>query len=411
MRTTVRLRLTLLYGGLFLLAGAVLLAFNYAMVRNNLPAEDVVFSAEAPAEFFPGGPFIGPGGLPFGQGGVVIVNGERVPVEALENLPEQVRDDALHELLIQSATALGLMAVASIGLGWVVAGRVLRPLHEITATARRLSEQNLDQRIALTGPSDELKELADTFDAMLARLDAAFDSQRRFVANASHELRTPLAIMRAEIDVTLADPEATPEQLRAMARTVSYAVARSEKLIDSLLVLARGERSVDEKSPADLADATRIAVEQLRGDAERADVRIETTLDPAPVEGNPALVEQLARNLVDNAVRYNVAGGWVHVTTGESDGQALLRIANSGPVIDAGEVASLFEPFRRADPDRTGSARGSGLGLSIVRAVATAHGGRVSARPFREGGLELTVLFPLRPAPAPAPATTASPVS
>ena len=404
MHTTVRLRLTLLYGGLFLLAGAVLLAFNYAMVRNNLPAEDVTFTAPAPDGIFPGGPIVGTRELPFGEGGVVIVNGERTTVESLQNLPEQVRDNALHELVIQSSIALGLMAVASIGLGWVVAGRVLRPLHDITATARRLSEQNLDQRIGLTGPSDELKELADTFDAMLGRLDAAFDSQRRFVANASHELRTPLAIMRAEIDVTLADPDATPEQLRAMARTVGVAVARSEKLIDSLLVLARGERAVDEKVPADLADATRVAVEQLRGPAAAAGLRVETTLDPAPVEGNPALVEQMARNLVDNAVRYNTAGGWVHVTTGESDGQALLRIANSGPIIDAGDVASLFEPFRRADPDRTGSARGSGLGLSIVRAVATAHGGRVSARPFREGGLERTVLLPLRPAPAPSPA-------
>ena len=409
MRTTIRLRLTLLYGGLFLLAGAVLLVLNYAMVRKNLPAEDVVFTAPAPGEFF-AGPGAGPGSvidgppLGVGEGGVVIINGERLPVEALGDLPSQVRDDALHELLVQSATALGLMAVASVGLGWVVAGRVLQPLHDITATAKRLSEQNLDQRIAMTGPSDELKELADTFDAMLSRLDAAFDSQRRFVANASHELRTPLAIMRTEIDVTLADPDATPEQLRAMASTVSYAVGRCERLIDSLLVLARGERSLGERLEVDLAEATRTALAQLGGEAEAAGLRVEVTLDPALVDGNPALLEQLARNLVDNAVRYNTAGGWVHVTTGEAEGQALLRIANSGPVIAPDDVASLFEPFRRAGQERTGPARGAGLGLSIVRSVAAAHGGRVSARPFREGGLELTVLLPLRRVSEDAPA-------
>ena len=420
MRTTIRLRLTLLYGGLFVLAGAVLLTLNYAMVQRNLPAEDVVFTSEEHGGFLPD-PLVIPGDTfgagpiagPFPPGGVVI-DGRSVPVEVLRELPGQVRDRALHQLVVQSLTALGLMAVASVGLGWVVAGRVLRPLHDITATAKRLSEQNLDQRIGLSGPSDELKELADTFDAMLGRLDAAFDSQRRFVANASHELRTPLTIMRTEIDVTLADPDAGPDELRSMARTVSYAVGRCERLIESLLVLARSERAVGELQAVDLADATRGAVAQLDADAEAAGLRVDATLDPAPVQGNPALLEQLAHNLVDNAVRHNTPGGWVHVTTGVADGQALLRVANSGPVLGAGDVDSLFEPFRRAGRDRTVPARGAGLGLSIVRSVVTAHGGKVSARPFRDGGLEMTVLIPAAPIAAaaePPPARLADPVS
>ena len=413
MRTTVRLRLTLLYGGLFLVAGAVLLSLNYAMVRRNLPKEDVVFTTRVQGRAVPvPGPFGFEEQLLPGTG--IVINGEQVPVEVLRELPGQVRDEALDELLVQSLIALGLMAVASVGLGWVVAGRVLRPLHDITATAKRLSEQNLDQRIALEGPPDELKELADTFDAMLARLDAAFDSQRRFVANASHELRTPLAIMRAEIDVTLADPDATPEQLRSMARTLSYAVARSERLIDSLLVLARSQRDLGQPEPVDLAAATGRAVAQLAEPAAAGGLRVETTLDPAPVAGNAALLEQLAQNLIDNAVKHNLPGGWVHVTTGVAEGEALLRVANSGPVVAAEDVDSLFEPFRRAGRERTATARGAGLGLSIVRSVATAHGGRVSARPFKDGGLELTVLLPAPPAgldpapepePAPAPAT------
>ena len=401
MRTTIRLRLTLLYGGLFVLAGAVLLTLNYAMVRGNLPTEDVVFSA--PARTGPAlglGPGFPPGALDLPWESGVIINGEQVPAEVLRDLPGQVRERALHQVLVQSATALGLMAVVSVGLGWVVAGRVLRPLHDITATAKRLSEQNLDQRIDLAGPSDELKELADTFDAMLGRLDAAFDGQRRFVANASHELRTPLTIMRTEIDVTLADPEAGPEQLRSMARTLSFAVDRCERLIDSLLVLARSERAMGETQAVDLAVATGTALAQVAAEAGSSGLRVETTLDPAPVEGNPALVEQLAQNLIDNAVRHNIPGGWVHVTTGLSDGEALLRVANSGPVVGPGEVASLFEPFRRAGRERVAN-RGAGLGLSIVRSVVTAHGGRVSARPFRDGGMEMTVLLPASPHPAP----------
>ena len=401
MRTTVRFRLTLVYGGLFVLAGAVLLTLNYAMVRRNLPVDQVVFSGTLRDDGHL--PLPGPNQqvleapAPFGP--QVIVNGEPVPAEELRDLPLKLRDEALDQLVVQSATALGIMAVVSVGLGWVVAGRVLRPLKEISATARRLSERNLHERIGLTGPDDELKELADTFDAMLGRLDAAFDSQRRFVANASHELRTPLAIMRAELEVTMADTAATAEQMRSMGERMAQAIARSERLIESLLALARSERELERHEDADLAAAAEAALAEGSQEAEAAGVRIDRVLDPAPVSGNGALLEQMTANLVDNAVRYNQPGGWVHVTTGVVGHEALLRVANSGQVVPPEEVESLFEPFRRLGADRTASRRGAGLGLSIVRAVAAAHGGEVKARAFRDGGLEVNVLLPAAPAP------------
>lgn len=290
MRTTVRLRLTLVYGALFVLAGAVLLTLNYAMVRRNLPVDQVVFRAPAPADghlqFPPSGQvFEGP----FGP--EIVVNGERVAPEDLRDLPLRVRDKALHQLVVQSASALGIMAVVSVGLGWVMAGRVLRPLKDMSATARRLSERNLHERIALTGPDDELKELADTFDAMLGRLDAAFEGQRRFVANASHELRTPLAIMRAELEVTMADPAATTDQMRSMGERVGEAIARSERFIDSLLTLAGSERQLERLEESDLAAAAEVALAQAAGEADAAEVRIERVLDPAPVMGDGALLE------------------------------------------------------------------------------------------------------------------------
>ncbi|HVE46216.1 MAG TPA: HAMP domain-containing sensor histidine kinase [Acidimicrobiales bacterium] len=393
MRTTVRLRLTLVYGALFVLAGAVLLTLNYAMVRRNLPVDQVVFRAPVPSEGHltfppPGQVFEGP------LGPEIVVNGEPIAPEELRDLPQKVRDKALHQLVVQSASALGIMAVVSVGLGWLMAGRVLRPLKDMSATARRLSERNLHERIALDGPDDELKELADTFDAMLGRLDAAFDSQRRFVANASHELRTPLAIMRAELEVTMADPAATAEQMRSMGARMGQAIARSERLIDSLLTLAGSERQLEHVEEADLAAAAEVALAQAGTEAGALDVRIERVLDPAPVMGDAALLEQLATNLVDNAIRYNRREGWVHVTTGLAGDQALLRVANTGEVVPPEEVDSLFEPFRRLGADRTTSRRGAGLGLSIVRAVALAHGGQVRARAFGEGGLEISVTIP-----------------
>jgi hypothetical protein len=300
----------------------------------------------------------------------------------------------MSQLLTQSGIALGLMALASVGLGWLVAGRVLRPLQAITATARRLEGSTLHERINLQGPEDELKELADTFDQMLARLDTAFETQRRFVANASHELRTPLAIARTEVDVALADPEASPAELRAMAERVREASERSERLIEGLLTLARSERRLRAGEPVDLSLAAAEALSVARPEAERLGLRVSSVLGGAPVAGDRALLERLVANLVENAVRHNLAGGWLEVDTGLAGGRAVARVANGGRPIPPDQVAGLFEPFRRLGGDRTGSDRGAGLGLSIVRSVAAAHGGTAGARALPGGGLEVTVEVP-----------------
>jgi len=272
----------------------------------------------------------------------------------------------------------------------------------VTATARRLSAESLDERIGLrTGPADEVAELAATFDAMLDRLQGAFETQRRFVANASHELRTPLAVMRTEIDVTLADPDADPDELRRMGEVVRDAGRRAEHLVAGLLLLARTEGSgLSERVRLDLADAVPGALDGVRDETAARALTVRRVLEPAPVEGDPALLERVVGNLVENAVRHNVDAGWIEITTGVETGAAreggaarevVLCVASSGAAVDATTVAVLFEPFRRGT-DRTGS--GSGLGLSIVRAVVGAHGGLVEAEPVAGGGLRVRVRLP-----------------
>ena len=405
-RPTVRLRLALIYGGLFLAAGAVLLAVNYALVRRGLEdqLQPVQARVEAPGVAVFDVPVVGEEFVtrPLPQEGIGLAED---PADVLNQLQSGVRDKALHELVVQSGLALGLMAVASVGLGWLVAGRVLRPIQEMTTAARQLSEHNLDRRLALEGPADELKELADTFDAMLERLERAFASQRRFVANASHELRTPLTVQRTLVDVALADPDTSPDELRATAVAVRDAVDRSERLIDGLLVLARSEQGVGDTEPVDLAAVATRVVDQTRAEADAAGVRLVAAVRPAPVRGNAVLLERLVANLVQNGVRHNDAGGWVEVTTAGSD-RVVLEVRNSGPPVPPGEVDSLFEPFRRGGRARVESRRGAGLGLSIVRAVAQAHGGSVRAEALAGGGLAVTVSLPAdRSARAPAPAT------
>ena len=395
-RASVRLQLTLLYGGVFLLAGAALLAVNYALVRSRFTLPFQV-EVSAPGSRQPAAP--GPGQAQgmlmlftrVGDGDVIATNG---PSAALKAVRARLQAAALSQLLTQSGIALGLMALASVGLGWLVAGRVLRPLQAITATARRLEGSNLHERINLQGPEDELKELADTFDQMLARLDTAFETQRRFVANASHELRTPLAIARTEVDVALADPDASPAELRAMAERVREASQRSERLIEGLLVLARSERQLRAGEPVDLSEAAADALSVARPEAEQLGLRVSSVLGGAPVTGDRALLERLVANLVENAIRHNLAGGWLEVDTGMAGGRAVARVANGGPPIPPEQVPGLFEPFRRLGGDRTGSDRGAGLGLSIVRSVAAAHGGTASARALPGGGLEVTVEVP-----------------
>jgi signal transduction histidine kinase len=403
-RASVRLRLTLLYGGLFLLAGAGLLALNYALFRSHFT---LPFKVETAA------PQTGLPALPDPAGGVVVFitrNGEKLvaaapgqPKASVEAVRSDLEQAALNQILAQSGVALGLMALVSVGLGWLVAGRVLRPLQAVTATARRLEGSTLHERINLQGPQDELKELADTFDQMLARLDAAFESQRRFVANASHELRTPLAITRTEVDVTLADPDASPAELRAMAERVREASERSERLIEGLLTLARSERRLRTREPVDLSVAAAEALSAAGPEAEALGLRVIRVLGRAPVVGDRALLERLVANLVENAVRHNLNGGWVEVGSGmtgpahDRDGKAVIRVANGGRPIQPEQVSALFEPFRRLDGDRTGSGRGAGLGLSIVRSVAAAHGGQARARALDGGGLEVTAELPRAP--------------
>ena len=368
---SVRLRLTLLYGGLFLLASALLLGITLGLVRSTLH-------------------------LPFS-----IVIPDPGPSSRTTLFYRRPLDAFLYQqLAIRFGIALGVMAVASLGLGWVTAGRVLRPLHDITAAAKRLSGQNLHERINLQGPDDELKELANTFDAMLGRLDAAFDSQRRFVANASHELRTPLAIARTELDVTLASRRAALDDFRAMAERVRDATQRSERLIDSLLLLAVSERELDTRDLVDLAAVTAEALSHPQAEIARRRLRVTQALGVAPVTGDRSLLDRLVGNLVENAVRHNQPNGWIEVSTAKVDGQAEVRVANSGPPIPADQVHSLFEPFHRLD-GRTRSSQGVGLGLSIVRAVASAHGGEVAAYAPPHGGLEVIVRLPAPAQPAP----------
>jgi signal transduction histidine kinase len=390
----VRLRLTLVYSSLFLLAGAALLAVTYGLVAQSLNT-GVSAAASSPS-------------TNYDQKALQLCEASAPTPADLQNCKEKAqrylkdateasaalqRSQTLSHLLDYSLAALAAVAFASAWLGWIVAGRALRPVHAITAAARRASEENLGERIALAGPDDELKELADTFDAMLARLDAAFASQRRFVANASHELRTPLTVMRTAIDVTLAKPERTPAQLEAMAAEVRHAVDRAEALIEALLTLARSDRGTGPRELIDVAVLAEDALDAAAPAVRAHPVTVETTLQPATTLGDPVLVERLVTNLIDNAVRHNVPDGWVQVVTGTRAGMAFIEVANSGPLIPAELVPSLFEPFRRLS-DRTGSPEGTGLGLSIVRSVALAHYGQATARQLPTGGLEVSVSLP-----------------
>jgi signal transduction histidine kinase len=382
---TVRLRLTLLYVGLFLASAAVLLGITYVLVARAVPQTQVLSSTSGAQGGCPQ-----PGGaLPASPGDL---NG---CVNYLLQQEAQLRADTLDRLLLESGVALGIMAVASVGLGWLMAGRVLRPLRTITATARRISARNLHERLALTGPADELKELGDTFDQLLARLDASFRAQRQFVANASHELRTPLARQRTLLEVALRDQSATSEQLRAACERAIAAGEQHERLIAAMLTLAQSERGLDRSEPFDLAE---LAEDTLAAHDESG-LAFTAALTAAPVRGDPRMAERLVANLIDNAVRYNGPDGQVWVSTGQrDDGRPFLRVINTGVAVEAGELTRLFQPFQRAAPSRgTG---GFGLGLAIVAAIATAHDAEVQADPRPGGGLRVEIVFTTGAAPA-----------
>jgi signal transduction histidine kinase len=322
---------------------------------------------------------------------IVRVNGVEIPAS---HLGEVLRAAARQQVLMIGGLAFVAVVLAVAVAAWTVTGRVLQPLHDVTDSARRLSAESLDERIQLGGPRDEVAELADTFDAMLDRLQSSFVAQRRFVANASHELRTPLSVIRTELDVTLSDPDADEQELRRMAGVVRQAAARAEHLVEALLVLARTEGAeLPTRELVDLAAAASTALEAVDQEVRRRELRVSREGEPVRAIGDPALVERIAGNLVENAVRHNVDGGWIRVDTSKSGQWAVLRVASSGPEIDAEDVEALFEPFRRSGVQRT-ARTGAGLGLSIVRAAVIAHRGRVSAEPVAGGGLAVTAHLP-----------------
>ena len=306
------------------------------------------------------------------------------------------RGDILAKLRLASVIGLGVLATVSVGLGWLVAGRALRPVRSITEAARRASELQLGQRLALTGPDDELKQLGDTFDVMLERLDAAFTSQQRFVANAAHELRTPLTAMRTAIEVTLSKPTRTPEQLEAMAARVQRSVERAEATVEALLTLATSELGPTTQEAIDLATAAEDALDATHAAIDQRHIKVEAALEPALARGDRVLLERMIANLVENAVRHNNPGGWIEIRTIQQGDSAVFEIANTGPSVPAEQIPTLFEPFARAR-QRLDSSDGVGLGLSIASAIAGAHNATITARPRPGGGLEMSVTIPANP--------------
>jgi signal transduction histidine kinase len=386
----VRTRLALLYAALFLVSGSALLGLTYGLVAANLPA------ASAPPAYD-----ASKNGLaklsvackqPHPDPGTVLAC--KQAFTGAKDAAAFVRQRALASLLLYSQVGLGVMTVASGGLGWFVSGRVLRPVRAITETARRASDRHLGERLALTGAWDELKELADTFDDMLERLDSAFAAQRRFVANASHELRTPLTVMRTAIDVTLAKPNRTAAQLEDMAVRVRRSIDRAEAMIEALLVLAISDQASQQGSAGrellDLSAVAEDALELAAPAVARLGLTVRAKLAPAQVIGDQPLIERMVWNLVDNAVKHNQPGGWITVATGRVNENSFLSIANSGAPVPADAVPTLSEPFRRLGPKTEG---GFGLGLSIARSVSAAHGAVLDVRSQPEGGLSIRVIL------------------
>ncbi len=387
---SVRLRLTALYGGLFLVCGTGLLVITYVLVSHS--------TRHRP----PGGVVVG---LPLAGLGRAERTIEIGRITAALHFQNRVD---LHQLLIESAIALVAMAALSVALGWVVAGRVLAPLRTITARTRRISEQSLHERLALPGPRDELKQLADTIDELLARLEAAFDAQRRFVSNASHELRTPLAMMRTRLDVAIAKPDGVPPQTQALDAGLRKDLDRAEALLESFLALARAQHGT-------VTDRTIVSLDQIVTDALTArqdqiaeqQLEVRTTLARIGVAGSETLLARMVDNVIENSVRHNQPHGFIHIACANSDGAGRLVVESGGPVLDEDNVAQLAQPFRRLGAERTGSQNGQGLGLSIVAAVADAHGGELELHARAQGGLRVQITLPAAtstPTAAPVPA-------
>ncbi|WP_344646353.1 sensor histidine kinase [Streptomyces durmitorensis] len=389
----VRVRLTLLYGVLFVASGVVLLAITNLLVART-PANLVLVKNRG------GEPVLAPGA----DGRLYLGYPESNSSVQLNDITQQLRDQALrqHEiemdhLLVQSGIALAIMAVIAIVLGWVVAGRVLRPLRTMTGTIQRISARNMHERLAVVGPADELKDLADTVDGLLGRLETALDSHKRFVANAAHELRTPLTLEHALLEESLIDRDATRESFRSNFERLLDISKQQARLLESLLTLSSSERGLDHREPLDLAEITEEVVEASRPETRRRGLRIETAIGPAAASGDSALVQRLVANLVDNAMGYNTPGGHVEITTRTHAGRAVVAVANTGPEVPPEQVERLFEPFQRLG--RTAGDGHHGLGLSIVRAIAVAHDAVIGAHARPGGGLVVEVSFPPRTDP------------
>jgi signal transduction histidine kinase len=424
-KTTVRWRLTLLYGGLFLVCGAALLAITYTLVDNasvgNVPFAGTIIEQR-------GGPAPPPNATATpGRNFQTLTSQQTVtqrkvaaPIRkllasqagrrAIFRLGSDQRISDLHSLIIESSIALAIMALISGGLGWLVAGRVLRPLRTMTTTTQLISEANLNLRLAMEGPPDELRQLADTIDGLLGRLETAFTAQRRFVANASHELRTPLTAARALLEMVLSDPHATVETFRTTCRQVLEESEEQEQLIDALLALARGQRGIDHRETLDLSVIVWAVVKDRESEAAARALRVSASLESVPVSGDTRLIGRLASNLVDNALRHNTPNGHVRVAVENRAGEATLKIANSGPVVPADEVGRLLQPFQRLATQRTGPRDGVGLGLSIVAAIANAHDAVLDVKPGAVGGLDIEVRFPRVPEDEPIAPVPVDPV-
>jgi signal transduction histidine kinase len=457
-RRTARLRLTTLYGGLFLLFGGVLVAMTYALFQGatayrtppipkvpdapaieklSLPAP---LAATLPQEIYQAqkqlaqaqsqlgvslpkafaSPSAGSGPSSIAGAGPIATRDQQLTkaehqltqdqhqlAQTVRQLGQSVHQLARagtvqaaqravdsHQLVVNSGIALGIAAVLAVLAGWLVAGRMLRPIRTITRTARRISSTSLHERLALDGPEDELKELGDTLDSLFARLEAAFEAQRHFVANASHELRTPLTAERTLLQVALDDPGTTSAAWRSTAREVLASSDEQARLIEALLTLASSESGLDEREPVDLAATVTVTLAGLAAETGRLGIRIDAVTETAPLDGDRLLTERLVANLLTNAIRHNLADGRVEVSTGVKDGRAVLTVTNTGPPVPSADIDRLFQPFQRLDRHRATFTDGHGLGLSIVRAIATAHDATVAAHPGPDGGLCVLVAFP-----------------
>ncbi|MFB6837199.1 sensor histidine kinase [Streptomyces sp. NPDC056361] len=382
-RTTLRARLTLVYGGLFFAAGIVLLGVTYVLFAQQLDRggdlsvhTDSADNASSP---------------------------QSTPSDGLnwvDDEQKRLHDAATTSLITQGGLALTLVGGVAAGFGWLIAGRVLAPLHRVTDTARRIAsapaaDRGLHERIALDGRDDEVKDLADSFDLMVERLDRSFDGQRRFVANASHELHTPLTVGRALVELAMHRKTASPD-VKRLGEDLLEINDRHERLISGLLLLAGSENHLPDQQNLDLADVVTHVTAQRAPEADKAGITVHEEAGPAPTTGDALLLERIVQNLVENGIRHNTGdGGWVRVTSRTlEDGRAEIEVGNTGPEVPPYELPTLFEPFRRLGTERLVTAKGAGLGLSIVRSVALAHGGDVTARPRPGGGLTVTVTLP-----------------